>query len=92
MPEPRSGSRLPRRGVLRALALAPVALAGCAAGQANPAAAPVGAAGDAGAAPAAQAAALPAGALAVLRAFRLPADAEPAFVFRAAAARPGEPR
>jgi hypothetical protein len=93
MPESDSGSGLPRRGVLRALALAPVALAGCAAGRAGPAPAAPGAPGDPGPAPAAQAApALPAGALAALRTFRLPADAEPAFVFRAVAARPGEPR
>jgi hypothetical protein len=32
----------------------------------------------------------PTGAVAAVRSFRLPADAEPAFTFRAAAARPGE--
>jgi hypothetical protein len=79
-----------RRSVLRALALAPAALAGCA-----------GAAAGAGAArPSASAVpprpkaapAVSAAAIAALRRLELPADAEPASIFRAAASRPGEPR
>ncbi len=82
---PRSPA-IPRRGLLRALALAPAALAGCAAARverpgpaaAAPALAGTPAAGDA--------------AVAAVRAVRLPADAEPAFTFRAVLTRPGEPR
>jgi hypothetical protein len=83
--------RLPRRGVLRALALAPAALAGCAAGRAELAAPAPSAAEDGAAPPPQPARAATAGAVAAIRAFRLPADAEPASIFRAAAARP-EPR
>jgi hypothetical protein len=92
MRETESGPGVPRRGVLRALALAPAALAACAAGR--PAVVPESAAaGDTGAPASPPAAPGPsAGALAVLRGFHLPADAEPASIFRAAAARPGEPR
>jgi hypothetical protein len=88
-----SGTGLPRRGILRALALAPAALAACAGPSAERAVAAAGA-GDAGpprptpgSAPSP-----PPRALAAVRAFELAADAEPAFSFRAAAARPGEPR
>lgn len=99
-PEP---ARLPRRRVLRALALAPAALAGCAAARPELAAPPApvtppgpqvepGASAAAPSSAAAPAAAPPPPALAAIRAYRLPADAEPAFVFRAAAVRPGEPR
>jgi hypothetical protein len=87
---PRPG--LPRRDVLRALALAPAALAGCAATRA----AIVAPAGEAAAAPPqpqpAHAPSPRPGAVAAVRGYHLAADAEPAFVFRAAAARPGEPR
>jgi hypothetical protein len=78
-----------RRGFLGALALAPAALAGCAGGSA---------AAGAGAPPHAAAAGAPdapadtrVAALAAVRGFALAPGAEPAFVFRAAAARPGEP-
>ncbi|HEX9308418.1 MAG TPA: hypothetical protein VF912_04115 [Anaeromyxobacter sp.] len=80
---------IPRRGLLRALALAPAALAGCAAARGQrpgPAAGSAPSAVDAGG----PAAADPA--IAAVRAVRLSADAEPAFTFRAALARPGEPR
>jgi hypothetical protein len=77
-----------RRGFLGALALAPAALAGCAGGSA------VAGAGT----PSRSAAGAPdaladtrVAALAAVRGFALAADVEPAFVFRAAAARPGEP-
>jgi hypothetical protein len=85
-PKPAAGGT-PRRAFLRALAIAPAIAAGCATTRAtspeDPAAAP--------AAPAASAAAPPMDdALAPLRAFALAADAEPAFVFRAAVARPQE--
>jgi hypothetical protein len=85
-----SGTGFPRRGILRALALAPAALAGCA----GPAAERASAAGDPAAPKPSPAGAPPpgGGAVAVVRAFRLAADAEPAFSFRAAMARPGEPR
>lgn len=87
----------PRRAFLRLLALAPAA-AGCAtssgaqAGAARPAAAaeePEGDARQGGPDPA------PPGAgdedpLAPIRAYPLASDAEPAFVFRAVTARPGE--
>jgi hypothetical protein len=88
----------PRRGFLRALALGPAALAvGCAgsraAGPGATAAAPAEAqpAGAEGRAPQPS----PPGSgdedpLAAIRRHPLPMDAEPAFVFRAAAARPGE--
>jgi len=78
-----------RRRFLGALALAPAAVAGCAASRAER--------------PAADADGMPLPptrsdadatrrSLAAIRAFPVPADADPAFVFRAAAARPGDPR
>jgi len=84
------GAAIPRRGMLKALALAPVAVAGCA-GQRAERTAP---GADARSLPSAGASGTgaPGAALAQVRAFRVPADAEPAFVFRAAAARPGEPQ
>jgi hypothetical protein len=92
MPEGSSGAGLPRRGILRALALAPAALAGCAAATLERGGEP--AAGGSGAqAPAAPRAPAPApAAVAALRGFRLPPEAEPAAVFRATGARPGDPR
>jgi hypothetical protein len=89
MHTPFDGRGLPRRRVLRALALAPAALAGCAAGRAAAVAAPASGEAVAPARPA-RGAAVPA--VAAVRAFRLPADAEPASVFHAAGVRPGEPR
>ena len=87
-----SGTGFPRRGILRALALAPAALAGCA----GPAAERASAAGDPAAPKQKPSPALTpppgGGAVAAVRAFRLAADAEPAFSFRAATARPGESR
>lgn len=78
-PKPAPGGT-PRRAFLRALAIAPAIAAGCATTRAtspeDPAVAP--------AAPVAGAA------LAPLRAFPLAAEVEPAFVFRAAVARPQE--
>lgn len=76
---------VPRRAILRSLALAPAALAGCAG--AGAAAHPPGAAPDGGSSAAARS---PDAAVAALRAVPLPPAAEPAFVFRAALARPGE--
>lgn len=75
-----------RRRFLGSLALAPAALAGCAgaASSRSPGALARGSG---------QAAAVPpggAGAADALRAYPLARDAEPALVFRAAAARPGE--
>ena len=79
MRRPRERAGTTRRNVLRALALAPAALAGCAGARAERAPAPPPrTAGSA--------------AVEAVRAFRLAPDAEPAAVFRAAAARPGEPR
>jgi len=75
-----------RRSVLRALALAPAALAGCAS---------AGAGAARGAGGARERAAVPAvspEAVAAIRKVELPADAEPASLFRAAASRPGGPR
>jgi hypothetical protein len=94
MREPRDRAGVPRRGVLRALALAPAALAGCAAGRGERSAGTSAPSEDGGEAAPTQAAPRGAGAAAVeaVRAFRLAPDAEPADVFRAAAARPGEPR
>jgi len=85
-----SGTGFPRRGILRALALAPAALAGCA----GPAAERASASGDPAAAKPSPAPAPPqaGGPVAAVRAFQLAADAEPAFSFRAATARPGESR
>jgi hypothetical protein len=74
-----------RRLFLGALALAPAALAGCAGGKG---ARGRGEAAGAGLPPAA--AGPPDPVLAPVRNFPLSADAAPAFVFRAAAARPGE--
>jgi hypothetical protein len=95
MREGSSGPGLPRRGILRALALAPAALAGCAAGSAAGSAerggVPAAVGGRAEKPPAAPGAPVPA-TVAAVRALRLPADAEPAAVLRATAARPGEPR
>jgi len=80
-------ARLPRRGFLGALALAPAALAACkaasAAGATGGAAAPRE--GPVSRAPA------PDAAVRAVRELPLGPDAEPAFVFRAGAARPGEP-
>jgi hypothetical protein len=75
----------PRRAFLRVLALAPVA-AGCATGRGAASGAPASAA--ASAAPAA--APVSVDTLGPLRAFPLATDSEPAFVFRAAVARPQE--
>ncbi len=86
-----SGSGLPRRRILRALVLAPAALAGCA-GVAAERVDAAGRAGDPSPATPPAAPAPPGGSVAVVRGFRLAADAEPAFSFRAAAARPGELR
>ncbi len=89
---PPGRAAVPRRGILRALALAPAALAGCAAGLAERAP-PDGGGGSDPAAASGGAAALPPPAdpaLAAVRGFRLAPDAEPAFVFRAATSRPGE--
>jgi hypothetical protein len=81
---------VPRRRFLEALALAPAAAAaGCAAGGAGrPAAEGDPAPAEGGGAPAPR----PVSAVGAIRAFPVAADAEPAFVFRAAAARPGDPR
>lgn len=78
---------MPRRGILRALALLPAALAGCAAAKAERAPGP---GLEPSAAPPARA--LPPGAVAAVRGFQLSGEGEPALVFRAAAARPGDPR
>jgi hypothetical protein len=82
---------LPRRLVLKALAAAPAALAaGCAAVSAEQA--PDGG-GPTGGGPGAVVRAPAADeALAAIRGFPLAPDAEPAFVFRAGAVRPGDPR
>ena len=76
-----------RRGVLRLLALAPAALAGCAAtvAEAGRTGGPAGA--PRGVAPPPVSAA----SVGTVRSYRLPAETEPAAVFRAAASRPGEP-
>jgi hypothetical protein len=81
---------VPRRRFLEALALAPAAAAaGCAASGAERRAADGDASpAEAGAAPARR----PAPPVAAIRAFPVGADAEPAFVFRAAGPRPGDPR
>jgi beta-lactamase class A len=88
-----SGAHLARRRFLGALAAAPAALAGCSvAGAAG--ARSAGAPGEAGPerGPAAQARApAPDAATRAVRDQPLPPDAEPAFVFRAGAVRPGEP-
>jgi hypothetical protein len=91
MPEGSSRPGLPRRGILRALALAPAALAGCAGATAERGGGPA-AAGDRAAQPSTAPRGAAPSAVAAVRDFRLPADAEPAAVFRATAARPGEPR
>lgn len=73
-----------RRDFLRILALAPAAVAaGCATARS-------GTAGADAAAPAAKPAPAPDETTAAIRAVPLAADAEPAFVFRAAPARPRE--
>lgn len=81
---------VPRRRLLQALALVPAAAAaGCAAGEAERKArdgAPGAAPARGGAPP------FPDAAAAAIRGFAVPADADPAFVFRASAARPGDPR
>lgn len=75
---------IPRRGFLGALALAPAALAGCrATSSASAGGDRAGASAPAGPKP-------PGGPLAVVRDFPLDERVEPAFVFRAVAARPGE--
>jgi hypothetical protein len=81
---------VPRRRFLEALALAPAAAAaGCAASGAERRPADGGAeAAETGAGPAPRRAAP----VSAIRAFPVGADAEPAFVFRAAGARPGDPR
>lgn len=91
MPDDRPAAAPTRRSFLRTIAVAPVLAAGCATSRA---AAPVaGAATPAGTA-AAEAAPAPAAAgddpLAAIRNHALAMDAEPAFVFRAAVARPQE--
>jgi hypothetical protein len=89
MNDEEQGRAVPRRGVLKALALAPAAVAGCAAARAErPARAEEGRSLSV---PSRSAAAEPGAAVAAIRAFPVPADAEPAFVFRAAGARPREP-
>jgi nitrous oxide reductase len=85
------GARLARRRFLGALAAAPAALAGC---SAVGAAGSMGGAGPPGAGAVSGAPARAPAPDAATRAVReqpLPSDAEPAFVFRAGAARPGEP-
>jgi hypothetical protein len=80
-------SATPRRDFLRIIALAPALAAGCAATHAAAPAHPAESPGRAGVSDAP-----PAGEgdpLEPLRAFPLSRDAEPAFVFRAAPARPG---
>ncbi len=90
MPDDRSppgGARLARRRFLGALAVAPAALAGCGT---SGAARREGTDGGAGASQGSRAAA-PDAVVRAVREARLPPDAEPAFVFRAGSARPGEP-
>jgi hypothetical protein len=82
-----SGAALPRRRMLKVLAVAPAALAGCASVKAERATPDASAGASRG-----PDAAAPEAALAAIRSFPLAPDAEPAFVFRATAARPGEPR
>ncbi|WP_242361169.1 MULTISPECIES: hypothetical protein [Anaeromyxobacter] len=81
----------PRRDFLRIMALAPALAAGCAGVHAAAPGAPSQGADPSGAPPApAPARAAPGpDVIAPLRAFPLALDAEPAFVFRAAPARPG---
>jgi hypothetical protein len=89
-----SRARLARRRFLGALALAPAALAGCAGASAAGPGAPAdrGAGRDgAGTDAAPRRAAAPDPATDAVREQPLPSDAEPAFVFRAGAVRPGEP-
>ena len=81
------GARLARRRFLGALAVAPAALAGCStasAAGAPPTTAPPRDGGSGARAPA------PDAAIRAVREQPLGADAEPAFVFRAGAVRPGE--
>jgi hypothetical protein len=81
-----------RRGFLGALALAPAALAGCAGGSSSAGARPAASGGArAGDVPAGAVDGTRAAAVAAVRSFPLAADVEPAFVFRATAARPREP-
>lgn len=89
MDDDRDARAVPRRRMLKALALAPATLAGCAAvgaAEPGPAAAPRARPAAAPGAPAHDAI------LRALRSFPVPADAEPAFVFRAGGVRPGERR
>lgn len=79
-----------RRRILRALAVAPVALAGCAG--ARPAVTPAGATDAVPAPTPGEESRAVREEAAAIRRFVLPADAEPASLFRAAGARPGEPR
>jgi len=89
MPADRSspGGRLARRRFLGALAVAPAALAGCA----SSGSARRGSAGPGQGAPATPHPPAPDAAIRAVRELALPAEAEPAFVFRAGTARPGEP-
>jgi hypothetical protein len=83
------GAALARRRFLGALALAPAALAGCATAGTRGGDAPGGAASQGARAPSRLPA--PDAATRAVRGLTLPPDAEPAFVFRAGTARPGEP-
>jgi hypothetical protein len=88
--DPSSGARLARRRFLGVLAAAPAALAGCASSAAEgPRAA--GGSSEPERSGAGAGTAAPDAATAAVRAVPLEAEAEPAFVFRAGAARPGEP-
>jgi hypothetical protein len=87
MDEPRrTVSATPRRAFLRVLVLAPAAAACASAGGAKQSSSPPPAGEQA---PARTSVAPGPDALAPVRDFPLPPDAEPAFVFRAAPARPG---
>jgi hypothetical protein len=93
MPGQRSGpgARLARRRFLGALALAPAALAGCAAAGPAGSTAAAGAPGTVPSAGAPPRAAAPDALIDAVREHPLAADDAPAFVFRAGAARAGEP-
>jgi hypothetical protein len=77
-----------RRGFLGALALAPAALAGCSTGSAARKPAPPARAADGGGRDEGRAPTESRGVV-LVRALTLPPDAEPAFTFRASAARAG---
>lgn len=87
MDDARSTPATPRRDFLRVMALAPALAAGCAASRAAAPGASVVEAAESGRP--ASSAVDPSDPLAPLRGFPLSLDAEPAFVFRAAPARPG---